>query len=106
MCYNVKIKGGNMKEYSIYCIYYGAKPFYLSTFNSFMEAKLKLYDMINLEMQRNRPYYVDNEFFDNIFPPTLNNIKYFCIKERTVSTWEKTTEGSKKNNILFFNKKA
>ena len=96
-----------MKEYSIYCIYYGAKPFYLSTFNSFMEAKLKLYDIIDLEIQRNRPYYVDNDFFDNIFSPTLNNIKYFCIKERNVSSWEKTVEESKnKNNILFFNKNA
>lgn len=96
-----------MKEYSIYCIYYGAKPFYLSTFNSFIEAKLKLYDIIDLEIQRNRPYYVDNDFFDNIFSPTLNNIKYFCIKERNVSSWKKTVEESKnKNNILFFNKNA
>ncbi len=96
-----------MKEYSIYCIYYGAKPFYLSTFNSFMEAKLKLYEIIDIEIERNRPYYVDNDFFNNTFPPILSSLKYFCIKERTVSTWEKSIEDSKKkNNILFFNKNA
>ena len=61
--------------------------------------------MINLEKERNRAYYVDNDFFENIFPSNMQNLKYFCIKEREVSNWEKTvTTKNKKNNIIYFNK--
>lgn len=96
----------SIKEYTILCIYNGGKPFYLSTYSSFNEAMLKLYDIIDLEKQRNRAYYVDNDFFENIFPPNLQNLKYFSIKEREVSDWVKYSENKKKkNNIIYFNKK-
>lgn len=92
-----------MKEYSILCIYNGGKPFYLNTFYSLEDAKVKLYDMINLEKERNRAYYVDNDFFENIFPPNLQNCKYFCIKERKCTEWTKVSD-ERKNNIIYFNK--
>lgn len=61
--------------------------------------------MISLEKERNRAYYVDNDFFENIFPSNMQNLKYFCIKERNVTEWEKTTEFKQnKNNIIYFNK--
>ncbi len=61
--------------------------------------------MINLEIERNRAYYVDNDFFKNVFPPNLQNSKYFCIKERNVTEWEKTATIQKnKNNIIYFSK--
>lgn len=95
------------KEYTIYCIYNGGKPFCLQTFYSLTDAKIKLYDIIELEKERNRAYYVDNDFFTNIFPPNLQNLKYFCIKERSVTEWEKSSENFiQKNNIIYFNKKA
>lgn len=61
--------------------------------------------MINLEIERNRAYYVDNDFFNNTYPYNLDHSKYFCIKERNVTDWKKTTEiNQKKNNIIYFNK--
>lgn len=61
--------------------------------------------MISLERERNRAYYVDNEFFDNYYPYNLEHCKYFCIKQRTVTEWEKTDETVKRNNnIIYFNK--
>ena len=100
------VKGGiTIKEYTILCIYNGGKPFFLNTFYSLEDAKIKLYDMISLEIERNRAYYVDNDFFNNIYPYNLEHCKYFCIKERNVTEWEKTTlVKENKNNIIYFNK--
>lgn len=47
--------------------------------------------MIELEKQRNRAYYVDNEFFNNVYP--------YNIKERKVTEWKKSVE-RKSNNII------
>lgn len=104
----VNSKGGiTIKEYTIFCIYNGGKPFFLNTFYSLEEAKIKLYDMISLENERNRAYYVDNDFFNNIYPYSLDHCKYFCIKERNVSEWEKTSViKQNKNNIIYFNKRC
>ena len=61
--------------------------------------------MISLEKERNRTYYVENDFFENIFPPNLQNCKYFCIKERTVSNWDTVSKFKQnRNNIIYFNK--
>ena len=53
------------KEYSILCIYNRGKPFILNTFDNIEQAKLKLYEMIQLEEERKRIYFVDNDFYDN-----------------------------------------
>ena len=54
--------------------------------------------MITLERERNRPYYVFNDFYDNEYPASING-KIFCIKERTVSNWEKYSYNNNlKNN--------
>lgn len=90
----------SIKEYSIYCIYNGGKPFFLDTYSDLISAKLKLYDMISLEKERNRPFYVYNDFFENDYPSTVHG-KFFCIKERTVSDWETYSEEDTKNNIIF-----
>ena len=86
-------------------IYKGGKPFYIQPYYSLEDAKVSLYQMISLEKERNRAYYVDNDFFENIFPSNMQNLKYFCIKERNVTEWEKAiTTKVKKNNIIYFNK--
>lgn len=58
--------------------------------------------MIDLEIERNRAYYVDNEFFNNVYPYNIYHCKYFCIKERKVTEWKKSVE-RKNNNIIYFN---
>lgn len=92
-------------EYTIYCIYNGGKPFCLNTYHNINDVKLHLYDMISLEEQRHRPYYVQNSFFKNKYPPTIIG-KFFCIKEREVSEWEIYDEYEKQsfknNNIVYF----
>lgn len=85
------------KEYAILCIYNGGTPFILRTHNNIQEAKLHLYNLVNLEEDRNRVYYVDNDFFDNKYQNLLNG-KYFKILERTVGGWEHYKEIIKDKN--------
>ena len=92
-----------MKEYCIYCIWNGGTPFISDTCKNLESAKLKLYNMISIEEERKRPYYVDNDFFPNKYT-YVGRLKYFCIKERTVSEWEKYSEEEtniKNNKIIY-----
>lgn len=92
-------------EYTIFCVYNGGKPFYLSPFSNIQKAKLQLYDMVELEKERGRPYYVNNDFFKNEYTSNVLG-KYFCIKERKISDWVDYIELKKEkkfNNLVFFN---
>ena len=92
-------------EYTIYCIWNGGTPFYLHTYDSIFKAKQDLYEMIELEKKRNRIYYVDNDFYENEYPCTIN-CKIFSIKERRVDNWSKYSEkesDTKNNNIFRLN---
>ena len=93
-----------MKEYGIYIRHGEGKPYMLQIFNDIDLAKIKLFDMISLEEQRNRPYFVDNDFYDNKYNISIE-LKYFCIKEREVTEWEKYSEEKEieQNNIIYFN---
>ena len=94
-----------IKEYAILCINKGGKPYYLQPYYTLEDAKTSLYEIVDLEIKRNRVYYVDNDFFKNVFPANIQNSKYLCIKEREVTSWEKTiTIRKQKNNIIYFNK--
>lgn len=84
------------KEYSIYCIYNKGKPFILSVYKTFTDARNKLLEIIQLEEERHRTYYVDNDFFENKYSLGSQE-KYFSIIERSVSQWERYAED--KNNI-------
>ena len=91
-------------EYIIYCIYNGGKPFFIHTYDNINSAKIDLYNMIELEKKRNRPYYVDNDFFNNEYSSNVIG-KYFCIKQRKVSEFKKYSElksNYKNNNIVKF----
>lgn len=85
-----------MKEYCILIKNKNGTPYILDSFNNIENAKLKLLDMILLEEERNRFYFVDNDFFNNKYPFNANG-KYFCIKERDVTVWQNYSE--KNNNI-------
>lgn len=94
-----------MKEYGIYIRCKGGTPYLIHFFDNITDAKLKLYDMISLEEERGRPYFVDNDFFDNKYSCNLN-LKYFCIKEREISEFKTYSEEKsnelEKNKILYF----
>lgn len=87
------------KEYSIFITCKGGHSYNLTNYNSFNDALNALKIMISLEQERNRPYYVFNDFYDNEYPASVSS-KIFCIKERTVSNWEKYSYNniSKNNN--------
>lgn len=92
------------KEYIIYCIYNNGKPFYLKTYDNVELAKIDLYEMIDLEKKRSRPYFVDNDFYNNEYSSNVLG-KYFCIKEREVSEFKVYSEfknQEKNNNIIYF----
>ena len=95
-----------MKEYCIYCIWNGGTPFILHTFKNIDSAKAKLFEMISLEGERERPYFVDNDFFDNKYS-YAGRLKYFCIKEREITEWNKYSEEKtnieNRNKIIYIN---
>ena len=75
-------------------------------YNNIDSAKVQLFDLIQLEEIRQRPYFVDNDFFDNKYK-MVGKFKYFCIKEREVAEWIKYTEEKEYFNqdskkILYF----
>jgi len=98
------------KEYTIFCIYGKGLPFYLNTYKTIEEAKRKIIEIVNTEEKRNRPYFIDNDFFENKYPSKLSNSKYFMIQERFVSCWKKYEEISakekNKDNIIYFIKNS
>lgn len=74
-------------------------------FNNINSAKAKLYEMIQLEEERERPYFVDNDFFDNRYNISTK-LKYYSIKIREVSEWKKYSEEEigeelKDNKIIY-----
>lgn len=85
-------------------------PYTIGTYNSFGDAFVALQNMLSLEEDRNRFYYVDNDFWDNKYPPNMYG-KYFSILERNVGEWKKhesqitsskTKENSKNGKIIMF----
>lgn len=80
-----------MKEYTLYLRHGNAKPFMLSYYKTFEGAKADLMAKVQLEIERGRPFYVDNDFFDNIYN-LGSNLYYMCILERDVEEWHKFSQ--------------
>lgn len=94
-----------MKEYGIYIRQGNGKPYMIHIYNNIESAKMKLYDIITIEEQRQRPYFVDNDFFNNKYSNSAK-LKYLCIKSREITEWEtysKEETKDKNNKIIYFN---
>ena len=79
-------------------------PFILHSFNNINSAKLKLYDIIGLEEERGRPYFVDNDFFNNKYKD-VKDLYYLQIVVRDISEWKAYSEEKeikKENNKIIF----
>lgn len=87
-----------MKEYGIYIRQSSGNPYMIHIFNNIDSAKVKLFELVSLEEERGRPYFVDNDFFENRYN-IQSKLKYFCIKERDVSEWNKFTTEIKNENL-------
>ena len=92
-----------MKEYGIYIRQGEGKPYMLQTFNDIDLAKIKLYEMVSFEEERQKPYFVDNDFYDNKYNISTK-LRYFCIRVRDVTEWEKYSEENEiqQSNIIYF----
>lgn len=95
-----------MKQYGIYIRQGSGTPYMIHFYDNIYSTKQKLYEMIQLEEERQRPYFVDNDFFNNKYRLVVN-LKYFLIKERDVSEWKNYSESEKEketnNKIIYFN---
>ena len=99
-----------MKEYSIFIRNGKGCPFRQEPYYTFEEAKQALLIMISDFDYRRKLYYIDNDFFNNKFPPMESGM-YYQIQERNVEKWINVDENSKdaknktndkKQNILNF----
>lgn len=72
-------------------------------YDNINSAKAMLYEMIQLEEERRRPYFVDNDFYKNKHG-LVSNVKYMRIKVREVSEWSTYSEledDNTNNNIVY-----
>ena len=88
-----------MKEYSVYIRQGDSAPYHLQNYKSLMEARKVVNEMVQLEEERHRPYYVDNDFFENKYSH-ISNLKYICLQVREVSEWSKYSEEKAIQNNL------
>ena len=74
-------------------------PYTFSSYKTIEAAKKDLYCKIQLEIERGRSFYVDNDFFDNKYA-LGSNLFYMCIMERNVDEWKKysQSESNEENN--------
>lgn len=86
-----------MLEFRIVTQHGNARPFSLWTFNSFEACYCKLYEFIQDKKTHVSPeYYVINDFYDNEYPPFLNDITKYKIECREVENWELYSKNKKK----------
>ena len=94
-----------MKEYCIYVRQGSGTPYILKTYPDIISAKRCIQRLVDLEEERNRMYFVDNDYFYNKYC-CAGNLKYICIQVREVTEWTKYNEGEiiEKNNsnIIYF----
>lgn len=92
-----------MKEYCIYIRQGSGMPYVLKTYPDIVSAKKAILNLVSFEEERNRMYFVDNDFFYNKYCYAGNGLKYMCIQEREVTEWKKYIETNSfgKNNIIY-----
>lgn len=102
-----------MKEYVILQQINNGCPWHTVTYKTFEEAhKILLFLTEELEYKR-KPFYVDNEFYENKYMLGLPNQRYFQIQFRDVSDWvsvdqennfvkNNVRKKNNQNNILYF----
>ena len=93
-----------MKEYSIYIKQGSGTPYILHTYPNIFSAKMCIQRLVALEEERNRMYFVDNDYFHNRYS-YAGNLKYMRIQVREVTEWENYSEMNntkKENNIVYF----
>ena len=97
-----------MKEYSILIRHGSGCPYILGTYNDIISVKHAVQNLVDYEIERNRMYYVDNDYFNNPYPFCGSNLKYMKIQVREVTEWIQYSETEndvtykKKNNKIIY----
>ncbi len=97
-----------MKEYCIYIRRGRGTPYILHIYNNLQSAKLKLNDIVSVNIERDKPYFVDNDFFDNKYNSSYSSkMDYYQIQEREITSWitAKDVTPTKDKLLLFSNYK-
>ena len=97
--------GRSVKEYTILIRQGSGTPYSLGTYLDIISAKRAVSNLVDLEEERSRMYFVDNDFFYNKYCYAGNGLKYMCIQEREVTEWKKYSEWDSlenKDNIVYF----
>ena len=93
-----------MKEYCIYVRQGSGMPYVLKTYPDIISAKKCVQRLVDSEEERNRMYFVDNDYFYNKYCHA-GNLKYMCIQVREVTKWEKyceqVSEKTNTDNIIY-----
>lgn len=94
-----------MKEFSILVRQGSGTPYILQTYPDIISAKKAVENLVNFEEERNRMYFVDNDYFFNKYCNVSTSLKYICIRVREVTKWEKyyekVSEKPKTDNIFY-----
>ena len=88
-----------LKEYCIYVRQGSGMPYILKTYPDIISAKKAIERLVGYEEEKNKMYFVDNDYFYNKFC-YAGNLKYMCIQVREVTEWTKyyETKNTIKNN--------
>jgi len=93
-----------MKEYCIYVRQGSGIPYILRTYPDIISAKRAVDRLVGYEEERNKMYFVDNDYFYNKYFHA-GSLKYMCIQVREVTEWQKYTEtkniDNNKSNIIY-----
>lgn len=91
-----------MVEYAIYRINNGGHPFISGSFDNIMSAKMEIDKLVVNFNKYGYFYYIDNDYYDNVYPLSYRRTFYCKIISRDVSNWKDYQEFSaKSNNIVF-----
>lgn len=75
-------------EYIIYCKKAKGTPYLMATvFNNEMQIKSFIIEIGERHQRFNQPYYIDNNFYENIHPLTTD-VFYYKILKRKVNNWQ------------------
>lgn len=76
-----------MLEFGIEVVHGKGSPYILDGYKSIYDARRALDNILLLYNTRRKTFFVNNDFYDNKFPNSINS-DYYCIKQRYVSDWQ------------------
>lgn len=75
-------------EYAVYCRKSKATPYLIGhTFEDEIQVKRFIEEIGKRHERFNQPYYVDNKFYSNSYPMTVDGF-YYKILKRKVNDWK------------------